>query len=64
MYHVVWKIIKPIPVLKEEQSWHNLFIPGWHKFCFIITMCLLKAFLVHCCFLFYGLILYTTAVMW
>jgi hypothetical protein len=61
--HVMWKIINPIQILKEVQSWHNLFVPGRHKFCFIIIMCLLKAFLVHCCFLLYGLILYTTAVM-
>jgi hypothetical protein len=61
--HVVWKIINPIKMLKEVKSWHNLFIPGQHKFFFFIIMCLLKAFLVHCCMLLYGLILYTTAVM-
>jgi hypothetical protein len=36
--HVVWKIINPIQILKEVQSWRNLFIPGWNKFCFIIIV--------------------------
>jgi hypothetical protein len=63
MCHFIWKIINPLKMLKEVQSWRNLFIPGRHKFCFIIIICLLKAFLVHCCLLLCDLILYTTAIM-
>jgi hypothetical protein len=52
MGDVVWKTINPIKMLQEVQNWCNLFIPCWHRLCFITIICFLKEFLVHCCLLF------------